>query len=937
MSFRDIGQSNKVKDMERAGFRGIGFKQQVQPETNDMVEYLESFGYKVSDNESFWRKLGKGGINVLNTTMRVLRTGEYAAGGVLSGKGPWKGIKEKISPSEALGLVESEEETKLFSQEGLQALIVDTLLDPTTYLTFGTKGAVKVVFKGGKVPLNKAGTKLTKEVIEKGASQGAAKRVMSRVLQEGGESAVKKYIDKGGLRFMGQTMIPGEYFKQAGKMIGKGIKGTPVLGDVTNRVGSSFTKAFRPFREIDALPTKMGGKGTYTDFLYKPYTRETYEKMKREVDKIKEVAKAAKSEYGEEVGTVIGKHIERGSLTESKMLNSIMDTIKRESDEMLKVERATGKKVGELSNYLKHYLTPEGRKFIEKGGGFFEGLPKPLKAKLKAAQPRKLVGMVSEINNHFKKKYGVEKFFEPDAFKAFAMRKIDHIKYINTYNFLEATKKRFGVPIEKATKKYTDEGIRLIESTNPQLKGHLLPEPIVKHLDDTYKMLTNEETAKGFVKFYDKALAIWKRNVTGIFPAFHTRNFLGGSFNNWLAVGNPKDLLLDDKLAWKILNGNQDVVLKTKTGMKYTGDQILDLAERFGVRGQPGMMDVYMQVDDMVAELTKTGKVKRTIGNAPRWVMEFVEDRLRLPLFIDGLRRGSDPADAAKLVFKYHFDYLPETGLTAFERTWMKRLIPFYTWTRNNVPLQFEQIMKQPGKYANLDKLRTSMMGKEGEKELKDLPDWMQDMFAFKLPWKDDVGRSLWMQLDLPLEDINKLPVSSNGIREMASMLTPFLKFPMERYFNRNMYFGGDIYNPELPREAQTSKSIEQLKHLPEPIKKYLNFRKVKYRDYRYPDEKRFITRYEMDAKKLHVIHSFIGRYYSTLKGLFDDDIPEEWRVSRFVGGIPVRPFDVEEEREQRDYENEKQVQELLNYLKKRNVIPYKSETKKKGGFSVLK
>jgi len=507
------------------------------------------------------------------------------------------------------------------------------------------------------------------------------------------------------------------------------------------------------------------------------------------------------------------------------------------------------------------------------------------------------------------------------------MRRAEHIRFINTHKFLESAKVRFGVRIDQAATRYTDEGIKLVESTAPELKGYLLPKPIAQHLDDTRKFLTNEETARGIIKYYDKALGIWKKNVTGMFPAFHTRNFLGGTYNNWLAGVSP----IDNVDAWKILQGS-DNIITTSIGTKYTGKQVLDLAGRYGVRGQPGMMDVHRQVSEAVEEITarniKLAGIKAS--NAPRYVMEFVEDRLRLPLFINRLKKGHSAAEAAKDVFRFHFDYIPKTGLTPFERTFMRRIIPFYVWTRNNVPLQLEMMMKQPGKYAGIEKLRQATMGKEGKEELQWLPEWMKEMFITKLPFKDDAGRSLWMQLDLPLDDIKYLPISSSGIREIASTLTPFLKYPIERYMNRNFYFGGDIWNPDLPKEMQTRTTIEQFKHLPNPIKKFLNFREVKYRDWRYPKEKKFITRYEMDAKKLHIIQTFIGRYYSTLKGTFDEDIPAEWRVSRYVGGVPVRPVDIETEKEAREYEIERQAQEMLRYLQQHNIIPYKSEKKKK-------
>ena len=109
---------------------------------NEPLQLLEEAGYKVPKKKG-WSLLGKKFINVLGGVLDVLRTGEYAMGGILAGKGPITGIREKISPSEVL-LKDREEERKFWSKEGLTALAIDILLDPTTYITFGAGGGLKL-------------------------------------------------------------------------------------------------------------------------------------------------------------------------------------------------------------------------------------------------------------------------------------------------------------------------------------------------------------------------------------------------------------------------------------------------------------------------------------------------------------------------------------------------------------------------------------------------------------------------------------------------------------------------------------------------------------------------------------------------------------------------------------------------------------------------
>ena len=1090
------------------------------------TKYVENYGYKVP-TQSGWSLLGDKSLSVLSSVMDVLRTGEYAMGGILAGESPITGIREKMSPSEVLKI--RDKETKFWSKKGLAGLAADILLDPTTYLTFGTAGVMKIASKGGQIAITKSGRNLLKEIVAKGASEAAARRTMAKVIRLGGEEAAEKYIGKSGLKFMGQVFIPEHHFRIAGKILNK-VPGAGVVG----KVGSGIAKAFVPFRDIDMLPAKVGGKGMFTDFLYKPFTSETRVKIFKEVDEIKKAANKAFKEGAEDAGIKITRAVEKEELTGDKILDDIIGTYTKDRKSMLEIEKGLGKKIGEIKGYVRHYLGEGGLKWLGKDNDFFAALPSPLRAKLKAAEPRKLVRVIDEagkditwkrlegelplamikeqklipklekvfkgrveklqelqkrltapevekaaapwkdyiaylkqtlpetaklfnairepldeatkkhfddiveglinkeskeialtikeleeevltmhgkeflklpiservvlsrqqkvvkaqkkimelhnsmidkirkieffdyldkkgnfykritakgeykdalplpikeINDHFKEKYNIDNFFEEDFFKAWAKRKVEHIKFANTQKFLDNTKARFGVRIDKATQKFSkigkdiyadSDGIRWMEGAAPQLKGWLLPQPIVKHLDDTLKFLTNEETMKTFIeKVYDPMLRFWKVNVTGLWPAFHTRNFIGGSFNNWLAGVNMTDYMASEK----VLSFGADDVIKTDIGTEYTGKQLWDLFERFG-GSQPGMIDVARDIEKEIKIITASSIKKAGIkaSEAPRWMMEQVENRLRLPLFINRIKKGYSPAEAMKDVFKFHFDYVPETGLSAFERTYMRRLMPFYRWSRGNVPLQIEMMMRQPGKYAGLEKIRQSLIGDKGEKEMKYLPEWMREMFIAPLPdaLKKNIAKSMWVQLDLPLEDINKLPISSSGIREIASLLSPFLKYPIERYTNTNLYFGGDIWNPDVPPELQTRKITDAVKILPEPLRKFLGFREVKYRDWNISNRIAFKKRYEMSAKNLHILMTFLGRYYSTLRGLADEDIPTAWKVSRYVGGVPVRSFDIEEEKQQRDYEQERKAKAMMRWLQQHDKIPYKSELKKR-------
>ena len=217
----------------------------------------------------------------------------------------------------------------------------------------------------------------------------------------------------------------------------------------------------------------------------------------------------------------------------------------------------------------------------------------------------------------------------------------------------------------------------------------------------------------------------------------------------------------------------------------------------------------------------------------------------------------------------------------------------------------------------------------KADEEREYLPEWMKEMFLFRLPGENVDGLPRYLQLDLPVEDINKLPFTESGRREIISLLSPFLKYPVERIANRNLYFGSEIYDASLPREYQTAKTVEVLKNLPQPIKDFLNYQEVQIKN---PRTGEFYTKYEMDALKLHAVRSVLaGRFYSTLAFTTDSELDVWQKLSRVLGGVPVRAVDMDEERFRRAREQEFLNQDIIRYLKRRGLIGKKRKPLQSG------
>ena len=107
-------------------------------------------------------------------------------------------------------------------------------------------------------------------------------------------------------------------------------------------------------------------------------------------------------------------------------------------------------------------------------------------------------------------------------------------------------------------------------------------------------------------------LNFWKGSVTGWFPAFHTRNFIGGAFNNWLAGLNPKYYAMGVELQKDLKKGGNKIWISS-AGESFTSNQLIKIIKETGAINQPGMIDVMKNVEDIVSP-----SVFKKLGNVLR-------------------------------------------------------------------------------------------------------------------------------------------------------------------------------------------------------------------------------------------------------------------------------------------------------------------------------
>ena len=188
------------------------------------------------------------------------------------------------------------------------------------------------------------------------------------------------------------------------------------------------------------------------------------------------------------------------------------------------------------------------------------------------------------------------------------------------------------------------------------------------------------------------------------------------------------------------------------------------------------------------------------------------EDFLRFGTFLKGVEDfGLDDGGyaAMNLVRASQFDY---GDLSDFEAGTLKMLVPFYTWTRNNVPLQLRALMTQPRYVNNALRINDALRDAFGEYEEDQdpLPSFVRERFGWAIRkdlLKGPMGDALAGGLIVgePLVDINRMIRTTGGrgignvlnIREAANNLNPIFSVGAEALTGMELSTGGRMARTE--------------------------------------------------------------------------------------------------------------------------------------------
>lgn len=348
--------------------------------------------------------------------------------------------------------------------------------------------------------------------------------------------------------------------------------------------------------------------------------------------------------------------------------------------------------------------------------------------------------------------------------------------------------------------------------------------------------ITDPKGANELLKLTNFLTNIFKQNKL-LSPGFQLRNIVGNYSNMWLSGMSFTDINKYNIKANRFLKEGEELLKKVTTdaSFKMSKEQLETLTvfqefieHGFGELGNAlhdipeHLWNVNLKVQHSqaakkhleslktqlksakdpaeIASLNKqiakakaevlTSKPKAAYDKMVAWNMEKNQNQdkmFRMSLFLYGkenpeflINNGYESAQDG--VRKILFDYL---DLSNAEREVMRKVVPFYTFTKKNLAFQMANLQKNTSRYNQMIKAFNSTWN------MLDLEDSEVDRYKIEnfwipIPFKDKDGKYRAIKSSLPLGDLGEW--LSEPFRRALSSTSPIVRAPFEIALNRQVF-----------------------------------------------------------------------------------------------------------------------------------------------------
>lgn len=565
-----------------------------------------------------------------------------------------------------------------------------------------------------------------------------------------------------------------------------------------------------------------------------------------------------------------------------------------------------------------------------------------------------------EINDNY---FNGEEMFSESALKSTLVASANAVRAASSRQMINDIATRFGIPAAAAPSDFVQLGISGLQKEAIDLnkffkledgklaikndKGEeLFFHPVVaEQVNKMLAVMADDPASHVMLQSFDNLTNLWKASVTSIFPSFHGRNAMSNVFQHMLDIGynslNPANHVMSkqllsyskkmDDLSIEIMEGNVKAakemmelqskpILTDVRGHVWTAGDLIHVIKNNLVAFHPnivGQTDVMLSSRDMVDKVmdevfTETGKFGRAVKKfSPhsqafkpfeygRAVGSWIENQARVVDFIVNLKKTGDVELAVTRTKEFLFDY---QNLTPFEKNVMRRLIPFYTFSRKNFELQFKTMLQTPGRTATFFHAvqtygEVSSGAPLSDEERKLLPEWMRDSLNL-VAKRDGENISLLTSIGHPIEQ------PFQQLHNVMGSLNPIIKAPLELNTNFSFFNG-------RPLSTVTNATAFSSPLVPDVIKDFIGYTKVTYNDSQ-GNEK--VLHVSLRPERMQWFNNmpFTPRMLSTLKNLESTDMSTREKVLYTIIGFKFDDIDLEVEAKKREDELKSQLEKILD------------------------
>ena len=324
------------------------------------------------------------------------------------------------------------------------------------------------------------------------------------------------------------------------------------------------------------------------------------------------------------------------------------------------------------------------------------------------------------------------------------------------------------------------------------LAGKLVQKDVLDFMENLVTNMSSVYTPIGIATIKQQTnyfVRLWKSMATVTRPGFHIRNLIGGVWNNAIIGVGVGDYA-------RVRNGAMKVRAALRKGA--TLNEALrsipdpDTRKIFRAAWDSGLLDLSFSTAEFRA-LSKANRdeIARKFGlfnplnpddfalvRGGAFFMESIEDFLRVSAFA-AWYDPKNPASAKlakEMALAVHFDY---KNLTELE-TSIKRFVPFFVWSRRNIPLQLQVMLERPDL---IQRYRHIMQAVEEQRSNVKQDDFPLSPYSGAMA----VGTSVvfnpdtpfWARIildpDIPINDVAEILEGDSPASIMANMVDFFM------------------------------------------------------------------------------------------------------------------------------------------------------------------